>query len=183
MRTPLNIVVHAAMLEKELVIAPESGYLVGTGYNPASEALLTTNFRRLVVGNDLEHDGVHRDSIHLVLEVVFIIVAPAVHIVGFNVDLVRPVGILLRDAILIKIGQVHDRGSTGVISDTREVLADCLAGALVVGLTKDGRPPVLEEVEGRLSVKGEHGEPVCRVHTVAEEFDSMAGNGLAYVRN
>ena len=65
-----------------------------------------------------------------------------------------------------------------MVSDGGQVLADGVAGADVVRLTEDGRPTVLEEVPGGLTVEVEHGEDVGGVHAVTEELDAEARVGL-----
>jgi len=60
-----------------------------------------------------------------------------------------------------------------VIGDLRQVLANGFPGALVIGLSQDGRPSILEEVEGFLTVEGEHLNDVGRIHSISEELDSV----------
>lgn len=44
-----------------------------------------------------------------------------------------------------------------------------------------GRPSVFEVVEGRLSVEGEHGDTVGRVHAVSEELDAEARGSASFL--
>lgn len=69
-----------------------------------------------------------------------------------------------------------------MVSDGGQVLADGVAGADVVRLTQDGRPTVLEEVPGGLTVEVEHSKDVGRGHAVTEELDTEARVGLLDLR-
>ena len=182
MGASLDIVVTATVLEEELIIAPERRDLVRAGDEPANKFLFATELGRLIVGNNLEHNSVSRDNEQLVLEVIFVFIFPSVDIVRLNVDFIGPVRVLLFLTILIEISQVHNGSAAGVISDTREMLANGLAGALVIGLAKNGRPSVLKEVEGLLAIEGEHGYPVGRVNAVTKELDSVSRDGFGNVR-
>lgn len=182
MGASLDIVVTATVLEEELIIAPERRDLVRAGDEPANKFFFATELGRLIVGNNLEHNSVSRDNEQLVLEVIFVFIFPSVDIVRLNVDFIGPVRVLLFLTILIEISQVHNGSAAGVISDTREVLANGLAGALVIGLAKNGRPSVLKEVEGLLAIEGEHGYPVGRVNAVTKELDSVSRDGFGNVR-
>lgn len=63
---------------------------------------------RAVVAEDSEHDRVLRDDLELLLEVILVLISPAIDIVGLNIDLEGPVGILFFVAKLIELGQLHD---------------------------------------------------------------------------
>ena len=166
------------MLEEELGVAPPRVNRVRTGHKPANQSILAAEFWCHVEAEKLEEDAVGRQDRHLVLHVILVFVGPPVHIIRLHVHLVRPVRVLLFVAILIEHTEVHDGGATDVISDRGQVLADGGAGALVIILPQDGRPPVLEEVEGCLAVESEHGKEVARVHAVSVELDSVARGGL-----
>lgn len=156
----LDIVVHASMLEEELRVAPEGVDLVGARSDPANQVLFTALLRRSIEREDLEHDSVHRDNCKLVLEVVLILISPTVDIVGLDLKLEGPVRLLLLVAVLIKLGQLHDTGATNMICHTGQVFSNGLSSALVVELTQDGHPTVLEEVERFLAIEGEHSQDV-----------------------
>ena len=58
------------------------------------------------------------------------------------------------------------------------MLADGLSGTVVVHLSKNVRPSVLEEVERWLSIEGKHGEPVSRGHAVSKELHTVTWSSL-----
>ena len=159
-RSELDVVIHAAMLEEQLLVTPEGADGVGAGHDPADQLLITTLLRRGVEGEDLEHDSVHGDDLDLILEVVLVLVGPAIDIVRLHVELIRPVRLVDLLAVLIELGNLHDRGSADVVSHGGQVLHDSLSGTLVVGFSQDSGPSVLEEVEGLVSIKRKHGNPV-----------------------
>ena len=113
-----------------------------------------------IVTENPEHHSVHGDDCKLVLEVVLVSIGPAIDVEGLNFDHERPVRMRLLPAILVKLGQLHNGHGTGVIADLVQVLANGLPGAVVIHLLEDVGPTILEEVEGRLSIEGEHGEPI-----------------------
>jgi len=114
----------------------------------------------------------------LILEVVLVCVGPPVDIVGLDIDLERPVMVVDLVTVLVKLGHLHNRHGTDVVGNLGQVLANALACAVVVHLYQDVGPTVLEEVEGGLSVKGEHCEPVAGGHTISEALDTVSGGGL-----
>lgn len=177
-RAHLNVVVHAAVIEEELLVAPMRADCVRSAHDPANQFFLATELGWFVEGEHLEHCGVHRDDRHLVLEVVLVLVGPAIHIVRLDVQLVGPVRVLLFDTELVELGNLHNGGSADVISDGRKVLHDSIPGALVVGLSQNGRPSVLEEVKGFVAVEGEHGEPIGRAHAISEPLDAVSWHSL-----
>lgn len=178
MRAHLDIVVHATMLEEELLVTPVGANRVRTADQPSDESLFATEFGRLVEGEYLEHRGVHWDDRNLILKVVLVLVSPPIDIVRLNIELIWPVRILLLVAVLVELGDVHHGCSTNVISDSSQMLANGLSSAHVVGFSEDGRPAVFKEVKGLVAVEREHGEPVGRVHTISEQFDTVAWNSL-----
>jgi len=106
--TSLDVIIHAAMLEEKVLVTPEGADLVGSGHQPAHEDLLTTELGRLIETDQLVLDGVDGNDGHLVLEIIFVLVAPAVNIVSLNVDLVGPVRIRLLATLFVEEGEVHD---------------------------------------------------------------------------
>jgi hypothetical protein len=112
------------------------------------------------------------------MEVVLVCVGPSIDIVGFDIDLEWPVVVVDLVAVLVELGHLHNRHSPDVVSNFGQVLANAVSCAVVVHLSQDIGPTVPEEVEGGLSVKGEHCEPVTRVHTITEAFDSVTRGGL-----
>ena len=127
-----------------------------------------------IVTENPEHHSVHGDDCKLVLEVVLVSIGPAIDVVGLNFDHERPVRMRLLPAILVKLGQFHDGHGTCMISNLGQMLANCLSGAIVVHFLQNVRPPVLEKVEGWLTVECKHCEPIRRGHAVSEEFDRVA---------
>ena len=113
------------------------------------------------------------------MEVILVLVSPAVDIEWLDIELEGPVGLLLFVAVLIKLGDLHHREEANVISDLSGVLSDSLATALIHWLTRASRPSVLEEVEGFLAVEIEHGEPVSASHTITKELDTVARSSVA----
>jgi len=169
-RSASDVVIESSVLKEQLGVAPEGAELVGAGCNPADQFLFATELRRLVEGEHLEHDGARGDSLDLVLEVILVLVGPAVDIVALELNLERPVRLSLLVTSLIVVSDVHDGGGAKVISHGGELLADSGTSALVVELSEDGHPTVLEEVEGVLSVEGEHSKNVGGVHTITGEL-------------
>ena len=105
----LDIVVHAAVLEEELSVAPPGVNSVGAGHDPADQFILTTELRRLVEGHKLEEHLVGFQSLfHLVLHVVLVFVFPVEHIVWLHVHLEGPVGFRLLVAILVVLCHIHN---------------------------------------------------------------------------
>lgn len=127
-----------------------------------------------IVTENPEHHSVHGDDSKLVLEVVLVGIGPAINVVGLNFDVERPVRMRFLPAILVKLGKFHDGHGACMIRNLGQMLANCLSGAIVVHFLQNIGPPVLEEVEGRLSVEGKHCEPIGRGHAVSEEFDRVA---------
>ena len=159
----LDVVLVTMMLEEKLLVAPERWGGLRTGDEPADVAFwafVITVLRWAVVAENSEHDGVFWHNLELVLEVVLESVGPAIDIIRLDIDLERPVRVLLLVAVLIELSQLHDGHGTGVIADLVQVLANGLPGAVVIHLLEDVGPTILEEVEGRLSIEGEHGEPI-----------------------
>ena len=156
----LNIIIHTTMLEEEFLVAPEGGDGVRTGDDPANQLVFAAELGRLIKCKHLEHYCVHWNYSHLVLEVVLILISPTVDIIGLDLKLEGPVRLLLLVAVLIKLGQLHDTGATNMICHTGQVFSNGLSSALVVELTQDGHPTVLEEVERFLAVEGEHSQDV-----------------------
>ena len=62
------------------------------------------------------------------------------------------------------------------------MLSNRFSGALVGHLEEDVTPAVLEEVEGFLSVEGEHGEPVTGGHTVSKALNAVTWSSVRLFR-
>ena len=107
-RADHNVVVESAVLEEESAIAPERADLVGARDDPADEIGLAAELRRFVEGENFEHHGVRRDDGDLVPEVVLVVVGPAVHVVGLELELDGPVRVCLPVTVLIVLGDFHD---------------------------------------------------------------------------
>ena len=115
------------------------------------------------------------------MEVVLVLVSPAVNIVRLDVNLEWPIRVLFFIAKLIELSKFHHGHSSSVVSDLGQVLANGLSGAVIVHFFKNVRPSVLEEVERLLTVEMEHSYPVGRVHTISEELDAVAWVGLLHL--
>ena len=146
-RPELDIILVPMVLEEEHLVAPLRASRLRTGHNVTNQSVLATVLRRHVVTEDLEHDCVLGDEAQLVLEVVLVLVRPSVDIIGLDIDLERPVWLLLLVSVLIKLGELHDRHGTGMVSDLGQVLANALSGADVFHLYQDVSPTILKEVE------------------------------------
>ena len=127
-----------------------------------------------IVSDNPEHHSVHGDYLKLLVEVILVSIGPAIDVVGLNFDHERPVWVILLFAILVKLGKLHDGHGACMIRNLGQMLANCLSGAVVVHFLQNIGPPVLEKVEGRLSVECKHCEPIGRGHAVSEEFDRVA---------
>ena len=127
-----------------------------------------------IVSDNPEHHSVHGDYLKLLVEVILVSIGPAIDVVGLNFDHERPVWVVLLFAILVKLGKLHDGHGACMIRNLGQMLANCLSGAIVVHFLQNIGPPVLEKVEGRLSVECKHCEPIGRGHAVSEEFDRVA---------
>lgn len=123
-------------------------------------ALVITVLGWAVVAEDSEHNGVYWHNCKLILEVVLEGVGPAIDIERLDIDLERPVRVLLLVAILIVLSELHNGHGAGVVRNFVQVLANRLSSAVVIHLLEDVGPTILEEVEGRLSIEGKHGEPI-----------------------
>ena len=123
-------------------------------------ALVITVLGWAVVAEDSEHNGVYWHNCKLILEVVLEGVGPAIDIERLDINLERPVRVLLLVAILIVLSELHNGHGAGVVRNFVQVLANRLSSAVVIHLLEDVGPTILEEVEGRLSIEGKHGEPI-----------------------
>ena len=61
-RPHLDIIIHSAMLEEELLVTPEGRDGVRPGYDPAYQLIFATALRGLIECHYLEQDGVHRNN-------------------------------------------------------------------------------------------------------------------------
>ena len=156
----LDVVLVTAVLEEKLLVTPQRGHGLGARHDPADQVVFTTKLGRLVVGEDLEHGSVWLNQDELILEIVLVLVGPAVHIIRLEIDLEGPVSVLDFVTKLIELRELHQRGGTDMVGGFGNESSPGLSKALVVGLLQDVRVAVLEEVEGRLSVEGESGDHV-----------------------
>ena len=174
----LDVVLVAVVLEVQLLVTPEGGGGLGAGDEPSHESFLGAVLGRRVISEDFEHDGVLGDERKLILEVVLVSIGPPVDIVGLNIDLEGPVRLVFLLSKLVELGQLHHGHGTSVVGNLSQVLANGLTGAVIIHLSENVGPTVLEEVEGWLSIEGKHGEPVTGGHAVTETLDSVAWGGL-----
>ena len=108
-RSLLDIVVHAAVLEEELSVAPPRVNGFGAGHEPTNEDLLASKLRRLIEADQLEEHLVGFQSLgHLVLHVVLVFVLPTEHIIWLHIHLVWPVRLCHLVAILIELCHIHN---------------------------------------------------------------------------
>ena len=70
-----------------------------------------------------------------------------------------------------------------MISHSSKVLSNGLTGALIVRLTKNGRPSILKEVERLLAIEREHGYDVGGGHAISVELHTVAWNSFLLVRH
>ena len=143
--------------------------------------LLTTSLGRAVESEDFEHNRISGDEGELVKEVVLVLIGPSVNVIRLDLDLEGPVRLSNLVAVLIPLGEFHNRHGTGMVRNLVQMLADRLSSAGVLHLTKDVRPSVLEEVEGSLSVEGEHDEPVSGGHAISKELHAVTWSGVSHV--
>ena len=173
-RAMLDVVLVSVMLEEKLLVTPKGWRRLRARDQPADAFLGAVVLRRAVISENLEHGSVLRNNLELLMEVVLVLIGPAINIVRLNINLEGPVRVLLLVAKLVEFGQLHDRHGSGMVGDLVQVFTDRLSGAIVVHLSEDVRPSVLEEVEGRLSIESKHGKPVSRGHAVSKELHSVA---------
>ena len=72
------------------------------------------------------------NNLKLLEEVVLELISPTVYIIRFDLDHEGPVRLVFLITILIEFGKLHDRHSTGEVSNFSQMLANGLSGALVV---------------------------------------------------
>ena len=181
-----DIVIVTVMLEEELLVTPERWSGLGARNEPANVALWALVVAELgwaVVPVHSEHSGVLGHDLELLVEVILVLVSPAVDVIGLDIDLEGPVWVFLFVSKLIEFGKFHDRHGTSMVCDLSQVLSDGLTGAVVVHFFEDVRPAVPEEVEGRLTVEGKHGKPISRGHAIAEELHTVAWGSLGGLRS
>ena len=125
-----------------------------------NQALLTTEFGRLIISEHLEHCRVDWHLTELFKEVILPLVSPAINIVRLNFDLEGPVVVLNPVTVLIVLGQLHDRHGASVIGHLVQMFANRITGALILHLTQDVGPTILEKIMRGLAIEGKHSEPV-----------------------
>ena len=107
-RAHLDIVVHPAVLEEELLVAPVRANRIGAADQPSDQAVFAAELGRLVEGEHLEHGGVDRDDRHLVLKVVLVLVRPPEDVIWLDIQLIWPVRVFLFVTVLVEQRHVHD---------------------------------------------------------------------------
>lgn len=107
-RTLLDVVFIAMMLEVKHLVTPEGGSSFGSGNEVSNEFLFATLLGGTVVTENLEHNCVRRNNGKLVLEIVLVLIGPAVDVIGLNLDLEGPVVVLNGVTVLIELGKLHD---------------------------------------------------------------------------
>ena len=164
MRAHLDIIVVTMMLEEKLLVTPQGRSRFRTSHQPANQlfraAKLFVQLRRAVVAKNSEHNSVFWHHLKLFMEVVLVLISPPIDIVGFCINHKWPMRMLLFVAKLIEFGQLHNRHGTDKVSNFIHVLANSLSGAIIVHLLQDIAPSIPKEIEGRLTVEGEHSEPI-----------------------
>lgn len=121
------------------------------------------------------------NNLKLLEEVVLELISPTVYIIRFDLDHEGPVRLVFLITILIEFGKLHDRHSTGEVSNFSQMLANGLSGALVVHFLENVSPSVSEEVKRGLTIESEHAEPVSRSHTVSQELHAVTWGGLGHL--
>lgn len=142
-----KVVLVTVLLEEQLLVTPERGDGLGAGDNPTDEVVLATKLGRLVVGLNLEDGSVGVELGKLILEVVLVLIGPSIDIIRLKLNHERPVGLVLLLAVLIEKRHLHEGRGTDVVGGISEPFTVSLAEALILRLTKDVAPSVLEEVE------------------------------------
>ena len=177
-----EIVLVTVTLEEKLLVSPTRGDHIGAGHNPADLVVLTTELGRLIVCEDLEEASVCLDNGELVVEVVLVGIGPAVDIIRLKVDHEWPVGLLDSTAAVVILGHLHDGHGADMVGAVGEALGVGGSGALVLGLSKDVRVPVLEVVERWLAVEGEGSNQVGGGHAISQTLELGVGGGLRNLR-
>ena len=117
------------------------------------------------------------------MEIVLVLISPTVDVIRFKVDLEWPVRFSFLVSILIELGNLHNGSAADVVRDDSKVLSNGLTGTLIVWLTKNGRPSILEEVERLLAIEGEHGENVSGGHAISVKLNAVAWSSFFLVRS
>ena len=147
LRAVLNVVLVAVRLEEKLLVAPSRGNSLRARHDVTNELFFATKLRGLVVGHNLEESNVRLENLQLVVEVVLVGIGPAIDIIRLELNHEWPVRLKLGVAILVVQSQVHQRVGTNVVSGVGEPLGIGLTSALVLGLSEDVGPAVLEVVK------------------------------------
>ena len=180
-----QVVLVAMLLEEKLLVSPSRWGGLRARHQPANKLLRAMEFvvklRWAVVGDHLPHGGVRWNNLKLVLEVILVLVGPAVDVVGLDLDHEWPVRVLLRLTILIEFSHLHEGPSSDKVGSFGQLLSEGFASALVVHLLDNVALSVLEEVERRLAIKGELGHHVGRAHAISQEFHFEAWGTLGYL--
>ena len=180
-----QVVLVAMLLEEKLLVSPSRWGGLRARHQPANKLLraseLVVKLWWAVVGDHLPHGGVRWNNLKLVLEVILVLVGPAVDVVGLDLDHEWPVRVLLRLTILIEFSHLHEGPSSDKVGSFGQLLSEGLASALVVHLLDNVALSVLEEVEGRLAIKGELGHHIGRAHAVSQELHFEAWGTLGYL--
>ena len=96
-----DVVLVAVLLEEKILVTPERWDSFRAGDDPTDEfrgaAELCVKLRWAVVSEQLVHCSVARDNLKLLVEVVLVVVGPAVGVVGLSLNHERPV----RSALLV----------------------------------------------------------------------------------
>jgi hypothetical protein len=95
------------VLEEKLLVTPQRSHGLGARHDPADQVVFTTELGRLVVGEDLEDGGVRLNLDELILEIVLVLVGPAIDIIRLKIDLEGPVGVLDFVTKLIELRELH----------------------------------------------------------------------------
>jgi len=176
-----DVILVPMVLEEEHLVSPEGAGGLRAGDKMTDQLLFAVMLGRTVVTEDLEHNRISGDIGQLVKEVILVLVGPAIDVIRLNLDLERPVRFFDFVTVLIELGELHNGHATCMVRHLVQVLANGLSGARVLHLTKDVRPSVLEEVEGGLSIEGEHSEPVSGSHTVSKELHAVAWGSVSHL--
>ena len=147
MRTHHDVLLVAAVLEEQLEVAPEGRCRLRTADNVPDQLVFTVVLRRALIPPNLEHSRVLWNDLQLLVKVVLVLVSPAINIVRLDFDLEGPVRVLLLLAILIELCKIHHRIRSNVVGCRSKKLTLGLSGAVIVHLSDNVGPSILEEVE------------------------------------
>ena len=180
-----QVVLVAMLLEEKPLVSPSRWGGLRARHDPANKLLWAfeqcVKLWWAVPGENLPHGGIRRNNLKLILEIILVLVGPAVDVVGLDLNHERPVRVLLSLAKLIVLRHLHEGISSDKVGSFSQLLSEGLAHALVVHLSDNVALSVLKEVEGRLTIECELGLYVGRTHTISQEFEFETWGALRHL--